>query len=85
LAAVLKRTPKRSFGYVASADAIRARGFALTIDRDPHPNPLPQGERELTAFAEAGDFIEPVQLICPTGKSPIFLSSPICKNISVSP
>ena len=50
----LKRTPKRSFGYVASTDAIRVRGFALTIDRDPHPNSLrasfarldPQGERE---------------------------------------
>jgi hypothetical protein len=28
----LKRTPKRSFGYVASSDAIRVRGYALSWD-----------------------------------------------------
>jgi len=44
------RTPKRSFGYVASPDAIRVRGCALSWDRSPHPNcfafePLPVGER----------------------------------------
>src|SRR5258705_10672916 len=38
-AAVLKRTPKRSFGYVASIDVIRVRGLALTIGRDPSPQP----------------------------------------------
>src|SRR5712671_6289083 len=40
-AAVLKRTPKRSFGYVASIDVIRVRGLALTIGRDPSPHPSP--------------------------------------------
>jgi hypothetical protein len=47
----LGRTPKRSFGYVASLDAIRVRGFSLSIDLTPHPNPLPQGERERTFIA----------------------------------
>jgi zinc/manganese transport system substrate-binding protein len=45
LAAVLerKRTPKQSFGYVASTDAIRVRGYALTIDLNPSPQPSPTG------------------------------------------
>jgi hypothetical protein len=29
-----------------------ATGCALSIDLNPHPNPLPQGEREFTAVAE---------------------------------
>src|ERR1700731_1415700 len=37
----LERTPKQSFGYVASPDAIRVRGFALTRDRNPSPQPSP--------------------------------------------
>src|SRR5256886_17565457 len=55
-AAVLKRTPKRSFGSVASSDAIRVRGFALTIDRDPSPQPSPT--RRAGAHHRCGD-IEP--------------------------
>ena len=41
-------------GRIASLDAIRVRGYGLTIGCTPHPNPLPQGERELaaTAFAD---------------------------------
>jgi hypothetical protein len=31
----LKKTPKQSFGYVASPDAIRVRGYAPSIDLDP--------------------------------------------------
>ncbi len=36
------RTPKGSFGYVALA--IRVRGYGTSIDRTPHPRPLPMGE-----------------------------------------
>jgi hypothetical protein len=38
-------------GRIALTDAIRVRGYALSIDVTPLPNPLPQGERELTAVA----------------------------------
>jgi hypothetical protein len=37
-------------GRIAS-NAIRVRGCALSKDRTPHPNPLPQGEREHTTVA----------------------------------
>src|SRR5713226_5943167 len=36
-----KKTPKRSFGYVASTDAIRVRGYAPSIDLNPSPQPSP--------------------------------------------
>src|ERR1700686_3523437 len=44
-----KRTPKQSFGYVASSDAIRVRGYALSMDRNPSPQPSPD-ERGSTPF-----------------------------------
>jgi hypothetical protein len=53
----LKRTPKQSFGYVASQDAIRVRGWLSRIqcrhafaDSGPSPQPSPRkrGERELS-------------------------------------
>jgi hypothetical protein len=39
------RTPKQSFGYVASQDAIRVRGVLYRWVAAPHPGPLPNGER----------------------------------------
>src|SRR5258708_28607930 len=42
-------------GRIASTDAVRVRGCGIGTARvaTPHPNPLPQGERELTVVAEA--------------------------------
>ena len=42
-------------GRITSQDVMRVRGSSLTIKHTPHPNPLPQGERELTARAEIQD------------------------------
>ena len=45
----LERTPKRGFGYVASIDAIRVRGYGLSRDLNPSPQPSPtrgEGARE---------------------------------------
>ena len=39
----LEGTPKQSFGYVASKDAIRVRGYDLTMDLNPSPQPSPYG------------------------------------------
>src|ERR1700704_4271704 len=47
-------------GRIASSDAIRVRGYALSIDLNPSPQPSkselrssrPQAERTLVAFAE---------------------------------
>src|SRR6516225_1520550 len=54
------RTPKRSFGYVASLDAMRVRGILHEVGaRDcpsPQPSPRKHGERERTSAVAA---IEP--------------------------
>jgi hypothetical protein len=37
----------------------------------------------LLTYAQNGKLLKRFKLICPTGRQAIFLSSPICKNISL--
>src|SRR3954453_7311650 len=48
VARVRPTSPHCGRGRIASSDAIRVRGCGVSMDLAPHPNPLPQGERELT-------------------------------------
>src|SRR2546430_8896207 len=78
-AAVLKRTPKRSFGYVASTDAIRVRGFALTIDRDPSPQPSKSELRSSRPTRGEGGVVAQIE---PTRRAAHFFLLPLWEKVA---